>query len=182
MNPLFQNCTSFNHTDRITDSEPAYGMGEVWRDDDASKGGKPFVELVCRSCYDSSDLLVDRAPRYEIATGAYFACVKYKLYCSSHKLSLYIPVDESILWKALNNVNEQHRFRANKQGPPVVTRCFQLFRLHIREIKAWIESKGFRVGNGVAMKKAVIITLRNGLGFTQPNWVGVGFGLGFGLG
>jgi hypothetical protein len=62
-NPLFQNRTSFNHTDRITDSKPAYGIGEVWRDDDASKGDKPYVELVCSSCHDSSDLLVDRTPR-----------------------------------------------------------------------------------------------------------------------
>lgn len=121
------------------------------------KGTNLNVELVCRSCYDSSDRLVDRTPRHKIATGAYLACVKHNHYCSSHKLSLFIPVDQSILWKALNNVNEQHRFRADKQRPPIVTRCFQLFRLHIREIEAWIESKGFRVGNGVAMKKAVII-------------------------
>lgn len=76
-NPLFQNRRYINDTNpRMTDYRPAYGIGEVWRHDDASKGDKPNVELVCRGRSNSNDLLVDRTPRYEIATGAYLACFR----------------------------------------------------------------------------------------------------------
>jgi len=157
-NPLFRNRKNFNDTNnRIIDYKPAYGIGEVWRNDDASKGDKLYVELVCSGCSDSSDLLVDRTLRYEIATGAYLACIRRNHYCCPHKLSLFIPLDQSRPWNAINNVIEKNNFRADKQRPPIVTRCFQLFRLRMREIRAWIESKGFRVGSESVKKKTVLI-------------------------
>ncbi len=84
------------------------------------------VEVVCSACVDLEFARIDDHPRYMIGYNKYLA--------------------------SFNNVSIQHRFNKARKYPPIVKRRADLLCLSMRQLRAWIQSRGLLKGGEAVMK------------------------------
>lgn len=117
----------------------------LFRFADRSKGDRAQIRLKCGVCSGSTHV-IDRSPRYEIATGIYLSpSLRCQSSCVSRSLVPFVPFDASIAYKALSTAALAHRTVESRETAKDLTLAS---RTDVEQtpklvLEAWIRDQGF---------------------------------------